>query len=54
MAVIRDMMPMFELFQPTSIADALSLLDTHGAEAWVLGGGMDSFDWLRTAERRIA
>ncbi|MEQ1729775.1 MAG: xanthine dehydrogenase family protein subunit M, partial [Vicinamibacterales bacterium] len=52
MAVIRDMMPMFELFQPTSIADALSLLDTHGAEAWVLGGGMDSFDWLKDRTKR--
>ena len=52
MAVIRDMMPMFELFQPTSIADALSLLETHGAEAWVLGGGMDSFDWLKDRTKR--
>ena len=52
MAVIRDMMPMFELFQPTSIADALALLDTHGAEAWVLGGGMDSFDWLKDRTKR--
>ena len=52
MAVSRDMMPMFELFQPTSIADALSLLETHGAEAWVLGGGMDSFDWLKDRTKR--
>lgn len=52
MAVIRDMMPMFELFQPTSIADALALLETHGAEAWVLGGGMDSFDWLKDRTKR--
>ena len=52
MAVIRDMMPMFELFQPTSIADALALLDQHGAEAWVLGGGMDSFDWLKDRTKR--
>ena len=52
MAVIRDMMPMFELFQPTSIADTLSLLETHGAEAWVLGGGMDSFDWLKDRTKR--
>ena len=31
MAVIRDMMPAFELFQPASIDEALALLDTHGA-----------------------
>ena len=30
MAVIRDVMPMFELLQPTSVADALALLDRHG------------------------
>jgi xanthine dehydrogenase YagS FAD-binding subunit len=52
MAVIRDIMPAFELFQPASIDDALGLLETHGAEAWVLGGGMDSFDWLKDRTKR--
>ena len=40
-------MPAFELFQPTSVADTLGLLDRHGAEAWVMAGGMDTFDWLK-------
>src|SRR5919112_2323222 len=52
MAVIRDIMPAFELFQPASIDDALALLQTHGADAWVLGGGMDSFDWLKDRTKR--
>ena len=30
MAVIRDVMPAFELFQPNSIADAQKLLEQHG------------------------
>src|SRR5260370_5704737 len=47
MAVIRDIMPAFELFQPNSIAEAQKLLEHHGQEAWVLGGGRDSFDWLK-------
>jgi xanthine dehydrogenase YagS FAD-binding subunit len=47
MAVIRDVMPAFELFQPSSVADAQQLLTQHGADAWVLAGGMDSFDWLK-------
>ena len=47
MAVIRDVMPAFELFQPASIDDALALLDQHGADAWVMAGGLDSFDWLK-------
>lgn len=52
MAVIRDMMPAFELFQPASTSEALSLLDRYGSEAWVLGGGMDSFDWLKDRTKR--
>jgi xanthine dehydrogenase YagS FAD-binding subunit len=46
-AVIRDVMPAFELLQPASIADAQKLLEQHRRDAWVLAGGMDSFDWLK-------
>src|SRR2546426_1119424 len=52
MAVIRDVMPAFELFQPSSVADAQTLLTQHGADAWVLAGGMDSFDWLKDRIKR--
>jgi len=47
MAVIRDVMPAFDLLQPTSAADAQKLLEQHGEEAWVMAGGLDSFDWLK-------
>ncbi len=47
MAVIRDVMPAFDLLQPTSAADAQKLLDQHGEDAWVMAGGLDSFDWLK-------
>src|SRR5438552_13826610 len=47
MAVIRDVMPAFELLQPTSAADAQKLLAQHGPDAWIMAGGLDSFDWLR-------
>jgi xanthine dehydrogenase YagS FAD-binding subunit len=46
MAVIRDVMPTFQLLQPSSVAETLSLLQRHG-EAWVFAGGLDSFDWLK-------
>lgn len=46
-AAIRDVMPAFELFQPTSVADTLGLLERHGADAWVMAGGLDTFDWLK-------
>jgi len=52
MAIVRDIMPAFELFQPAKIEDALSLLDRHGNEAWVLAGGLDSFDWLKDRIKR--
>lgn len=47
MAVLRDIMPAFQLAQPSSIADAQRLLEQHGADAWVMAGGLDSFDWLK-------
>src|SRR5579872_297960 len=47
MAVIRVVMPAFQLYSPTSVVDAEKLLQQHGEEAWVLAGGMDSFDWLK-------
>jgi xanthine dehydrogenase YagS FAD-binding subunit len=52
MAVIRDVMPSFELLQPTSVADAQSLLERNGSDAWVLAGGLDSFDWLKDRIKR--
>ena len=52
MAVIRDVMPAFELFQPASVDDAVALLAQHGSDAWVLAGGLDSFDWLKDRIKR--
>ena len=52
MAIIQDMMPAFELFQPASVTDALALLNRHGKEAWVLAGGMDSLDWFKDRVKR--
>lgn len=45
-------MPAFELYQPGSVDDALMLLDRHGSDAWVLAGGLDSFDWLKDRIRK--
>jgi len=52
MAVIRDVMPPFELFQPANLADALNLLDRYGNDAWIFAGGLDSFDWLKDRIKR--
>jgi xanthine dehydrogenase YagS FAD-binding subunit len=52
MAVIHDVIPAFELFQPTSVDDALALQSQHGSKAWVLAGGLDSFDWFKDRIKR--
>src|SRR5438093_10913629 len=52
MAVIRDIIPAFELFQPATIDDAVRLADTYRDDYWVLAGGLDSMDWLKDRLRR--
>ena len=54
MAIIRDVMPAFELFQPATTEDALTLLARYSSDAWVLAGGLDSFDWLKDRIKRPA
>jgi xanthine dehydrogenase YagS FAD-binding subunit len=45
-------MPAFDLLQPTSAADAQHLLQQHGEDAWIMAGGLDSFDWLKDRIKR--
>ena len=52
MATIKDMIPAFDLAQPASLEAALDLLDEHRDEAWVLAGGLDSFDWFKDRIKR--
>jgi xanthine dehydrogenase YagS FAD-binding subunit len=52
MAIIRDIMPAFELFQPATTDDALRLAGQHGKDAWVMAGGLDTFDWLKDRIKR--
>jgi xanthine dehydrogenase YagS FAD-binding subunit len=52
MAIIRDIMPAFELFQPANTEDALGLLNRYGKDAWVMAGGLDTFDWLKDRIKR--
>jgi xanthine dehydrogenase YagS FAD-binding subunit len=54
MAVIHDVIPAFELFQPTTIENAQVLLARYGADAWALAGGLDSFDWFKDRIKRPA
>ena len=47
MAVFRDVMPAFDLLQPNTAAEAQRVLAENGSDAWVMAGGLDSFDWLK-------
>jgi len=52
MSVIRDVMPAFDLVQPRNVNDAQRLLQQYGADAWIMAGGLDSFDWLKDRIKR--
>lgn len=52
MAVIRDSIPAFELFQPSSIEDALALKRRYGKASWAYAGGLDSLDWFKDRIKR--
>ena len=54
MAVIRDMIAPFELYQPAGVDDAVRLMDQYGDQGWVLAGGLDTFDWLKDRIKRPA
>ncbi|HSD69447.1 MAG TPA: xanthine dehydrogenase family protein subunit M [Woeseiaceae bacterium] len=42
-----DVMPDVQLFQPASIDDALNLAERYGRDGWILGGGQDTYGWLK-------
>src|SRR5262247_1920381 len=52
MAIIHDVMPVFELFQPTTVEDTVALLEQYDKDAWVLAGGLDTFDWFKDRTKR--
>ena len=42
-----DVMPHVELYKPTRLDDALDLADRLGERGWLLGGGQDTYGWLK-------
>src|SRR2546427_400753 len=52
MAIVHDVMPVFELFQPTTVEHTVALLDQYDKDAWVLAGGLDTFDWFKDRNKR--
>ena len=50
--IIRDVMPAFELYQPTQLRDAFALLDRFGKDSWKMAGGYDSLSWFKERIKR--
>jgi len=42
-----DVMPEIQLYQPMELSDALNLADELGEDGWLLGGGQDTYGWLK-------
>ena len=42
-----DVMPDVQLYQPAELDDALNLADRYAADGWLLGGGQDTYGWLK-------
>ncbi|MCC3860392.1 FAD binding domain-containing protein [Pseudemcibacter aquimaris] len=49
---MRDMMPNFNLVQPTDLASAISTLADAGENGWAMAGGQDSLDWFKDRIKR--
>jgi xanthine dehydrogenase YagS FAD-binding subunit len=50
--MIKDVMPGFELFQPTQLKDAFSLLERYGKDSWKMAGGYDSLSWFKERAKK--
>ena len=48
----RDMMAHFELYQPSTLENALDLAKRLGSGGWLLAGGNDSLDWFKDRAKR--
>lgn len=43
----HDVMPDLDLYQPLQVEDALALAARLGERGWLLGGGQDTYGWLK-------
>ncbi len=43
----HDVMPNMELYQPVQVEDALAIADRFAERGWLVGGGQDTYGWLK-------
>ncbi len=49
-----DVMPDMELYQPAEVEDALRLADQYKTDGWILGGGQDTYGWIKDRAKNPA
>ena len=47
-----DVMPEMNLYQPVTVADAVSLASQLADRGWLVGGGQDTYGWLKDRVKR--
>lgn len=53
-ATSHDVMPDIELYQPADEDNALALASTLGKDGWLVGGGQDTYGWLKDRNKTPA
>ncbi len=53
-ATSHDVMPDIELYQQTDEGNALALASSLGKDGWLLGGGQDTYGWLKDRNKSPA
>lgn len=49
---MKDMMPNFNLVQPSDVESAANILADAGENGWAMAGGQDSLDWFKDRIKR--
>ena len=47
-----DVMPNMELYQPVRVEDALDIASRYADRGWLVGGGQDTYGWLKDRAKR--
>ena len=49
----HDVMPNMELYQPVQVEDALEIADRLAERGWLVGGGQDTYGWLKDRAKDV-
>ena len=49
----HDVMPNMELYQPIQVEDALEIADRLADRGWLVGGGQDTYGWLKDRAKDV-